>query len=50
MRKATLSPWWFIACLFEVDLTLTICIFSGIGAKFGLVYRNVVMTYAKCSD
>lgn len=47
MRKDTLSPWWFIACLPEVDLTQTFCICSGIGVRFGLVYRNVVMTYAK---
>lgn len=47
MRQATLSLLYFIASLSEVDQTQTFYIFSGMGAKFGLVYRNVAMTNAK---
>lgn len=41
MRKAILSPWWFTTCVPEADLTQAFCISSGIGARFGCVFKDM---------
>lgn len=42
MRKAVLSPWWFTACLPEVDLTQVFCVPIGIGVRFGFVFKEML--------